>query len=82
MISPRLVALHLPVEIVEEGEDKEGKLAPGLLQAELERVTVHHRCGVVQQLLGVRWGMKVPATGGKKTTPRVVDPFQTTENGR
>ena len=37
-----------PVEIVEEGEDEEGQLAPGLLQAELERVAVHHRCRVVE----------------------------------
>lgn len=77
--SPHVSNQNLPVEIVEEGEDEEGQFAPGLLQAELERVAVHHRCGVVQQLLGVRWGVKVPATGGKKTTLRVVDPFQTTK---
>lgn len=65
-----------PVEIVEEGEDEEGQLAPGLLQAELERVAVHHRRWVVQQLFSVRWGVKVPTTEGK-TTSRVVDPFQT-----
>lgn len=54
-----------PVEIVEEGEDKEGQLAPGLLQAELESVTVHHGCRVVEQLLSVRGRMEVPTTGGK-----------------
>lgn len=54
-----------PVKIVEEGEDKKGQLAPGLLHAELERVTVHHGCRVVEQLLRVRWRMKVPTTEGK-----------------
>lgn len=54
-----------PVEIVEEGEDEEGQLTPGLLQAELECIAVHHGRRVVEQLLGVRWGMEVPTTGGK-----------------
>lgn len=59
---------YLPVEIVEEGEDKKGQLAPGLLQAELERVSVHHGCWVVEQLLRVRWGMEVPTTERKHHT--------------
>lgn len=61
-------ALSLPVEIVEEGQDEEGQLAPGLLLAELECVTIHHRCWVIEQLLSVRWGMEVPATKGKNHT--------------
>lgn len=66
-LSPPLPpALCSPVEIVEEGEDEEGQLAPGLLQAELERVAVHHRRRVVEQLLSVRWGMEVPTTGGQR----------------
>lgn len=58
-----------PVEIVEEGQDKEEQLAPGLLLAELERVTIHHGRWVVEHLLGIRWGMEVPATEGKNHTP-------------
>lgn len=57
-----------PVEIVEEGEDKKGQLAPGLLQAELERVAIHHGRWVVEQLLCVRWGMEVPTTECKDHT--------------
>lgn len=59
---------YSPVEIVEEGEDEKGQLAPGLLQAELERVSVHHGCWVVEQLLRVRWGVEVPTTGRKHHT--------------
>lgn len=59
---------YSPVEIVEEGEDEKGQLAPGLLQAELERVSVHHGRRVVEQLLGVRWGMEVPTTERKHHT--------------
>lgn len=62
-------ALCSPVEIVEEGQDKEEQLAPGLLLAELERVTIHHRSWIVEQLLRIRWGMEVPATEGKNHTP-------------
>ena len=68
IISPTFSASCSPVKIVEEGEYEEGQLAPGLLQAELERVAVHHGCRVVEQLLGVRWGMEVPTTGGKDHT--------------
>lgn len=57
-----------PVEIVEEGEDEKGQLAPGLLQAELEGVSVHHGRRVVEQLLRVRWGMEVPTTECKHHT--------------
>lgn len=59
---------YSPVEIVEEGEDEKGQLAPGLLQAELERVSVHHGRRVVEQLLCVRWGMEVPTTKRKHHT--------------
>lgn len=59
---------YSPVEIVEEGEDKKGQLAPGLLQAELERVPVHHGRRVIEKLLCVRWGMEVPTTGRKHHT--------------
>lgn len=59
---------YSPVEIVEEGEDKKGELAPGLLQAEFERVSVHHRRRVVEQLLRVSWGMEVPTTERKHHT--------------
>lgn len=76
------VCVRSPVEIVEEGEDEEGQLAPGLLQAELERVAVHHGRRVVEQLLGVRWGVEVPTAGGAKTTARVVDPFAKAEARR
>lgn len=62
---PTLPAKCSPVEIVEEGQDEEGQLTPGLLQTELERVAVHHRRRVVEQLLSVRWGMEVPTTEGK-----------------
>lgn len=67
-MSPSLPAKCSPVKIVEEGEDEKGQLAPGLLQAELERVAVHHGCRVVEQLLSVSWGMEVPTTGGKDHT--------------
>lgn len=66
MTRPQGPAGCSPVEIVEEGEHEEGQLAPGLLQAELERVAVHHRRRVVQQLLGVRRGVEVPTAGGQR----------------
>lgn len=66
MMSQHWPRVCSPVEIVEEGEDKKGQLAPGLLQAELERVAVHHGRRVVQQFLGVRWGVEVPTTGGQR----------------
>lgn len=59
---------YSPVEIVEEGEDEKGQLAPGLLQAELECVPIHHGRRVIEQLLCVRWGMEVPTTGRKHHT--------------
>lgn len=67
-MSPTVPDKCSPVEIVEEGEDKKGQLAPGLLQAELECITIHHGCWVVEQLLSVRWGMEVPTTGSKDQT--------------
>lgn len=63
-----MAANYSPVEIVKEGEDEKGQLAPGLLQAELERISVHHGRRVVEQLLRVRWGMKVPTTERKQHT--------------
>lgn len=75
---------YSPVEIVEEGKDEKGQLAPGLLQAELERVSVHHGRRVIEQLLRVRWGMEVPTTERKHhTTGRspIPDPTWRREGG-
>lgn len=53
-------AFDLPVEIIEEGEQIEAQLAPGLLLAVVEDVGVHHAHGVVHDLGAVSRPVEKP----------------------
>lgn len=54
---------HLPVEIIEEGEQIKAQLTPGLLLAVVEDVGIHHAHGVVHDLGAVGRPVEKPEKG-------------------
>ena len=52
-----------PVEIVEEGEQVEGQLAPGLLLAVVQDVCIHHTDRIVHHLRAVGRPVEEPDRG-------------------
>lgn len=52
---------HSPVQVVEEGEEVESQLAPGLLLTVAQGVCVHDHRRVIGQLGAVRRTVEVPA---------------------
>lgn len=57
----------LPVEIVEEGKEVEGQLAPGLFLAVTQGICVHDCRWIIRQLWAICWATKIPERAGEDT---------------
>lgn len=62
-----------PVEIVEEREQIEAQLAPGLLLAVIKNVGVHHTDGVVHDLRAIGWPVEKPERGREAEFSRATE---------
>lgn len=57
---PTAVPRASPVQVIEEGEQVEGKFAPGLLLAVVENVSIHDGDRIIHDLRAIRRTVEVP----------------------
>ena len=55
-----LLDLRLPVDIIEEGEQVEGKFGPALPLTLVQHAAVHDRCRIIQTRAGHHRPIQVP----------------------
>ena len=55
-----LLDLRLPVDIIEEGEQVEGKFGPALPLTLVQHAAVHDRCRIIQAWAGHHRPIQVP----------------------